>query len=243
VDKETILILGASSDLGRELLKQIDAPGLVILAHGHQGLAKIEAMQPFKAELRLIQADLGNREGVNDFVKQVMGQGLNITRVVLMATPKVEHMRFKECQWDDFLAHLQVQLCPAVEVLSALLPGMVKAGKGKVVFVLSSVTLSVPCSALAPYATAKQAVLGLMRALASEYAGKNIQFNAISPSMIKTEGLSLVNPRVVELSGEAHPMGRLACPKDIVPLIVFLLSSGSDYMNGSNIPVTGGQAY
>ena len=82
-----------------------------------------------------------------------------------------------------------------------------------------------------------------MKALASEYADKNIQINAISPSMIETKFLSDINEKFVELNAYNHPLKRNATVSDIVPIIKLLISSESDYINGTNIPITGGSVF
>ncbi|MDB4224866.1 SDR family oxidoreductase [Granulosicoccus sp.] len=108
---------------------------------------------------------------------------------------------------------------------------------------LTSCTIGVPPNYLSHYVCAKYAVLGLMKALAAEYASKNIQINSVAPSMVETGYLKALDERVVQMNAESHPLKRNAVPDDIVPMIAFLLSSGSNYMNGVNIPVAGGQVF
>jgi 3-oxoacyl-[acyl-carrier protein] reductase len=117
---------------------------------------------------------------------------------------------------------------------------MVAAKKGKIIFMLSSSTLGVPPTSMAHYITAKYALFGLMKALAAEYAGKHIFINAVSPSMIETETLSEVHEKILEYAASQHPLKRNATPQDIAPVIKFLLSDDANYINGINIPITGG---
>ena len=86
-------------------------------------------------------------------------------------------------------------------------------------------------------------MLGLMKSLAAEYGDKNININAVSPSMIETKFLSEIHEKVIEMSAEMNPLKRNATTKDIVPIIKFLLSKESDYITGANIPITGGSAF
>ena len=117
---------------------------------------------------------------------------------------------------------------------------MAKAKGGRVITMLSSVTLGVPPKALTKYITVKYALLGLMKALASEYANKKVTVNCISPSMVETQFLSNLDKRIVQLTAEAHPLKRNAVVGDIIPVILMLLSDDSAYINGVNIPITGG---
>ena len=108
---------------------------------------------------------------------------------------------------------------------------------------LSSYVLGVPPKALTHYTTIKYALLGLVKSLASEYSDKNIQINAVSPSMIDTKFLDNINEKFVELNAYNHPLKRNATVDDIAPIIKMLISKESDYINGINIPVTGGSIF
>ena len=127
--------------------------------------------------------------------------------------------------------------------MQRFLPKLAKQKGGRVVVMLSSVTLGVPPKALTQYTTVKFALLGLMKALASEYADKKITVNCISPSMIETQFLSLINERIVELSAESHPLKRNATVFDVVPSILMLMSDDAAYINGVNVPITGGSNF
>jgi 3-oxoacyl-[acyl-carrier protein] reductase len=115
--------------------------------------------------------------------------------------------------------------------------------RGRVITVLSSVVLGVPPKALTQYTSVKYALLGLMKALASEYADKKITINCISPSMIDTKFLSLINERVVELAAETHPLKRNAKVSDVIPSLLMLMSEDAEYINGVNLPITGGSNF
>jgi len=127
--------------------------------------------------------------------------------------------------------------------LNRFLPKLSKEKRGKVVLMLSSYVLGVPPKALSHYTTIKYAMLGLVKSLASEYSEKNIQINAISPSMVETKFLDNINEKLVELSSYNHPLKRNAIVEDITPIIKMLISNESDYINGVNIPITGGSVF
>jgi 3-oxoacyl-[acyl-carrier protein] reductase len=96
---------------------------------------------------------------------------------------------------------------------------------------------------MAMYTVVKQAQLGLMRALASEYAATGVTINAVSPSMIETRFLDDIPGLAREMSAKAAPRDRNARTEDVVGSIMYLLSSDSDFVTGIELPVTGGSVF
>lgn len=241
MSKTYILLIGASSDMGCEIIREMNDDNVVILAHYHTGREKIEAIaSEGSSKVIPICADLRTERGVEMLIEGVEAECSYPGKIVHLSAPKISNARFKDLSWKDFQNHLDIQVRTIAMVLNRFLPRMAKEKKGKVVFMLSSYTLGVPPAALAHYVTAKYALLGLMKALASEYADKNIMINAVSPSMVETNYLSEIPEILVEMTAQKHPLKRNATPSDIAPLIKFLLSPESDYMTGVNIPVAGG---
>lgn len=241
---ETILILGASSDIGRELIRAISVRECRILAHYNERSAAIEKIaEEVNGEIIPLKADLANQQATISMIETIQREYGAPQKVVHLPAPKFRNIRFATATWADFQLEMDVQLRSAALVLGAFLPKMAQAREGKVVLMLSSVTLGVPPAALAHYTVAKYALLGLMKSLAAEYASKGININAVSPSMVETEFLSLLPQRLVELTAEGHPLRRNARPSDVVPIVKFLLSPDANYLNGANLPATGGAIF
>lgn len=241
MSKNNVLIVGASSSIGCEIIRQISGGKTVVLAHYHSRKDRLDAIQvEVHEQIVPIQADLSSEHGVQFLIESVSANCDFPQQIVFLAAPPLILTRFRDLTWDDFRRHIDIQLYASFTILHKFLPKMSLARNGKVVFVLSSCTLDVPPSAIANYVTAKYAVLGLMKSLATEYAGKQICINAVSPSMVETGFLSLIPEKIVQLTAQQHPLKRNARPADVAPVVKFLLSGGADYLTGVNIPVTGG---
>ena len=95
----------------------------------------------------------------------------------------------------------------------------------------------------AAYAAAKEAVRGLSRVVANEWAGDDIRVNVVCP-MAMTEGVvawSQAAPELYEQSLRKVPLGRFGDPQaDVAPIVAFLLSDDSQYMTGQSIMADGG---
>jgi len=243
MSKDIILIIGASSDIGIDLIKNIDKDSLILAHYNSSNKGLSELSDKIDNELVMIHADLSVEVETISMIDGIENKYGIPNKIIHLAAPKFENIRFKDIELDDFQNDLEISLKSLIIILNRFLPKLAKQKKGKVVVMLSSVVINIPPKALTQYVVVKYALLGLVKSLASEYADKNIQINAISPSMVETKFLDNINEKLVELSAYSHPLKRNAKVEDITPVIQVLISKESDYMNGINIPITGGAVF
>ena len=243
MSKDIILIIGASSDIGLNLIKNISDEALIIAHYNSSNEKLLELSKKINNKLVALKADLSKEDEINKLLDVIEFDYGVPNKIIHLAANKVENIRFKDVSWSDFEKDINISFKSAVLILNRFLPKMAKLRKGKVIIMLSSYVLGVPPKALTHYTTIKYALLGLVKSLASEYSDKNIQINAVSPSMIDTKFLDNINEKFVELNAYNHPLKRNATVDDITPIIKMLISKESDYINGINIPVTGGSIF
>ena len=118
---------------------------------------------------------------------------------------------------------------------------MIARKRGKVINI-GSVSGQVTRAKIAPYCASKGAVHVLTRALATEWAGFNIQVNAIAPGMMETEMTEVLKKdrEFLAWSLSRIPAGRWGKPEDLIGAAVFLASTASDYVTGHVLFVDGG---
>lgn len=104
---------------------------------------------------------------------------------------------------------------------------------------LSSCTENIPPKFTAPYVTTKYALLGMMKALATEYDSKDITINGISPEMMKPNLGNIFN-HVIEENAQKSPFGRNLYIDEVVPTVEYILSDGVARITGQNIIIFGG---
>ncbi|HZP81504.1 MAG TPA: SDR family oxidoreductase [Chthonomonadaceae bacterium] len=145
-------------------------------------------------------------------------------------------------EWDRVL---NIDLRGAFLCIRACIGPMLQQGGGSVVNVATAHTgAAVP--GVAPYDAAKCGLLGLTRALAVEFAARNIRFNCLSPGLIDTQIWQDVQNAAEDLEAcLAHwranvPMGRVGTPREMGKVAAFLASDDASYITGANLFADGG---
>lgn len=240
---QTILITGASSDIGcaliRSLLGRSNPP--TVLAHSHRSGEKLRALQvEFGKRLRLYEADFSQSASVSALADRLISEIGTPSAMVHLPALRPSPERFTKFNWERFETDLAVQVESAVILLQRFLPKMAKIPGARVVFILSSYVHGPAPKYMSMYTTIKYAQLGLMRSLASEYASTHVRINAISPSMVETQFLADLPEVAVQMEAASNPQKRNATPSDLLGAIELLLSPASEYIQGITIPITAG---
>jgi 2-deoxy-D-gluconate 3-dehydrogenase len=186
------------------------------------------------------RCDLIDRDAVHQLIADLEGMELRPDILInnagtIARQPAAEH---SDDLWDRVLA---VNLSAPFVLTRELGRGMLERGSGKVVFVASMLSfqggINVP-----GYTASKTGLVGLMKALANEWAGQGVNVNAVAPGYIRTDNTQALqdDPRRAAEILSRIPAGRWGTPDDLVGAILFLASGAADYVHGSVLPVDGG---
>jgi NAD(P)-dependent dehydrogenase (short-subunit alcohol dehydrogenase family) len=118
---------------------------------------------------------------------------------------------------------------------------MAERGWGRVI-TISSVIGEHGNFGQANYAAAKAALIGFTKALAREYARKNVTVNAVAPGFIKTQMTEQVPEEALDAIIKVTPVGRLGEPEEVAAGVVFLASDASAFITGHVLDINGGYA-
>jgi NAD(P)-dependent dehydrogenase (short-subunit alcohol dehydrogenase family) len=140
----------------------------------------------------------------------------------------------------DWSRTLDINLTGTFFVSRAVGNIMLAQGKGKIIS-MASQAATVSLDQHAAYCASKFAVVGLTKVLASEWAGRGVTANTMSPTVVLTElgKAAWDNPKGDEIK-KLIPTGRFAEPEEIAATAVFLASGASDMINGADLLVDGG---
>ena len=147
-------------------------------------------------------------------------------------------MDYSEEDWDMVM---DINLRAAFFLTQAAARVMREQGGGKVINVASM--LSFQGGILAPsYTASKSGIAGLTRALANEWAGYNINVNAIAPGYMATDNTAPLRADAARSESilARIPAGRWGTPADLKGIVILLASEAGAYMNGAIVPVDGG---
>jgi len=139
----------------------------------------------------------------------------------------------------DFSDVINANLTAAYRVAKRAAQGMLKARKGRIIFV-SSVVGMLGSAGQANYSASKSGLIGLARSIARELGSRSITANVVAPGPVATDMLAALSEDRREALTAAVPLGRLASPDEIAGTIAFLASSDAAFITGAIIPVDGG---
>lgn len=149
--------------------------------------------------------------------------------------------QLEEADWDRIL---DVNLKGVWLSMKHELRPMLEAGAGSIVNTSSIAGLAGLRNSTA-YTASKHGVVGLTKAAALEVAGRGVRVNAICPGPVQTPLLDRVfdaQPERRAAYVAAEPMGRIAAPREVADVVVFLCSDAASYVTGAAVPVDGGWA-
>jgi len=92
----------------------------------------------------------------------------------------------------------------------------------------------------ANYVASKAGIVGLTRAVAQEYASRNVTVNAVAPGFIETAMTAALTAEAREKLASRIPLGRLGQPLDVAQAVKFLASEEASYITGQVLHVNGG---
>ena len=241
MNKKVLLITGASSAVGIELIQRIsDGYDLIIAHYCHQSKELQFLQEKLGSRLVLVQADFQNRKSVAEMIKQIEEMGEKPNYIVHLPASKIQVEKFHKLPTEKFQEEYGIEVQSIVMICQSFVPYMSKNGGGSLVLMSSAAVKDTPPKYMAYYVTCKYALMGLMRALAVEYASKKVRVNSVSPEMMETKLLAEIPELIIQQNAKNNPLGMNILVREVVPVIEFLLSDEAAKITGQNIKVTGG---
>ena len=188
-----------------------------------------------------IQADLSRQDAIADIVAKAVSAMGRVDILVNNAGTirRADALTFSEKEWDDVL---NLNLKSVFFLSQAVARQFIRQGSGGKIIIIASMLSFQGGIRVPSYTASKSGVLGLTRLMANEWAGQNINVNAIAPGYMATENTRQLRDdadRSKEIL-DRIPAGRWGVPDDLQGPVVFLASQAADYINGYTLAVDGG---
>jgi 3-oxoacyl-[acyl-carrier protein] reductase len=239
-----VIITGGSRGLGEAIVRRLLAHGYRVSTCSRRKTSFVEEMMvhaDYRERFLWTACEIGVPAEVDRFVKDAVTwagkDGLYglvnnaaIASVGILATfPNIESERI-----------LRVNLLGAIEMARAVSQVLLRENAGGRIINVSSISGSRGYSGLAAYSAAKAGLDGLTRALARELGRRQITVNSVASGYLRTEMSSTLTAGQLAQIVKRTPLARLATEKDIVGLIMFLLSEEAAFITGQTVIVDGG---
>ena len=185
-----------------------------------------------------VKCDVTSSADVDDAFKAVE-QHFGPVEILVSNAGMTKDMLLLRMSEDDFTEVIDANLTAAYRVAKRAAQGMLKARKGRIIFVSSVVGL-LGSAGQANYSASKSGLVGLARSIARELGSRSITANVVAPGPVATDMLAALSEDRREALTAAVPLGRLASPDEIAGTIAFLASADAAFITGAIIPVDGG---
>ncbi len=246
---QTVLVTGASRGLGAAMAEAFAREGAQVVVNYRE---RADAAQAVAARCRAhgapawaLQADVRDPAAVQAMVAQVLSDCGGIDVLVNNAFAPYrfdpeQRKRFWETPWSHYQDQFDGAVHAAYNTCMAVLPGMRTRQRGRIVNLVSDL-VDAPSVAYHDYGTAKSALVGFSRHLASELGSLGIRVNCVAPGLVPgTDAAPETRESVRQALIERTPLGRLATPADVAGPVLFLASEDSAFMTGQTLRVDGG---
>lgn len=236
---EVALVTGASRGIGAAIADTLAKHGAKVIgtATSPAGADAIsERMQALGGVGRVL--DVGQSESVDALIDSITKEfgaptilvnNAGITRDGLL-------MRMKDEDWD---AILNTNLSSIYRTSKAVMRGMMKARKGRIISIASVIGVMGNVGQ-SNYAAAKAGIIGFSKSLAKEIGSRNITVNVVAPGFIETDMTKGMSDDMKKAMFERIALGRFGQVEDIANAVLFLASPMAAYLTGETIHVNGG---
>ena len=240
LENKKIIVTAAAQGIGRATALMFASEGADVIALDINK-EKLDDLSRENSNIKTEVIDATSKAEVENFCSKV--EDIDI---LFHAVGYVHHGNIMDCDSDEFFKSVNINIYSAYLMSHNLLPKMLKKNKGNIIIVSSAASNVKGAPNRFIYGTTKAALNGFVKALAADYVKQGIRCNAILPGTVETpswQGRVDMAEDPIKAREEfiaRQAMGRLAQPKEIASLAVYLASDESDFVTGTLNLIDGG---
>jgi len=241
------LVTAAGQGIGRAIVEAFIAEGATVIATD----IAADKLKGLKAT-KCAKLDVLSTKDVDAFAKAITNE-LGTLNVLVNVAGYVHQGTVLECSEKDWDFSFDLNVKSMHRTIKGFLPGMLKNGGGSIINMSSGVSSIKGLPNRYAYGATKAAVIGLTKAVATDFITKGVRCNAICPGTIVSPSFEERVKAVSKTTGKPlkqvrdsfvarQPMARLGTAEEVAALAVFLASDESSYITGQPHLVDGGMA-
>jgi 2-deoxy-D-gluconate 3-dehydrogenase len=240
LDGRTALVTGARTGIGAAIAIGLAGAGadVVLLGHGGDFSLVSKQIEGLGRAATVVEVDLAEPERVAGAAADILAA--HRIDILVNNAGIIHRADAEEHSLAGLREVLAVNLDSLFELSRAVARPMLERRAGKIINIASVLTFQGGVR-VSGYTASKHAVAGLTKAWANEWAGHNVQVNAIAPGYIVTDNTAPLRADAERYQQilDRIPAGRWGSPVDLAGTAVFLASAASDYVNGHILVVDG----
>ena len=238
-NNKIVVVTGGASGIGEAISKAFAAQGATVAVVDLEESKAMKIAEELGNSSRGFACDVANYESVNNVAAAIQDVYKKVDVLVnsagIVALAPAENLSL-----DTWNRTININLSGTFFMSQAIGKLMLSQGSGKIVN-MASQAASIALDEHAAYCASKFGVLGITKVLASEWAGRGINVNSISPTVVLTElGKKAWDGPKGDALKKLIPTGRFALPEEIAASALFLSSPAADMINGADLLVDGG---
>ncbi len=243
LQNKVAIITGAGSGIGEGIAKLFAKEGAKVVVANRRiekGEKVVSEIKAAGGEAFFIQTDVSQWNQVENLVKKTI-EIYNTVDIFINNAGIVKFNLLHKTSDSDWEEVININLKGTFYGMKAVIPEMLKKGKGKIVNIASIAGL-VGFNQLSAYCASKGGIIALTRQAALDYAKNKININCIAPGVIVSEMTKdLLADEKTKMNFIANiPYPKIGQPEDIAYAALYLSSDESDYVTGEVLVVDGG---
>jgi 3-oxoacyl-[acyl-carrier protein] reductase len=244
LNKKVAIITGAANGIGFATAEKFINEGAIVIVCDinaeqiKQAVVALEEVTSIKNQAEGFVMNVTDRAGIDAVVESVIKK-YGCIDILINNAGITKDARLVNMTEDQFDAVIDVNLKGVFNCTQAVVPHMLKAGKGAIVSASSVVGLYGNFGQT-NYAATKFGVIGLTMTWARELGPKGIRVNAVCPGFVETGILSSMPEDVLKGIKDRSWLRRLGQPEELANVYAFLASDESSYINGIALEASGG---
>lgn len=244
LENKVAIVTGGNAGIGEAVAKRFAEEGAAVVVTGRrqQELDRVvSVIRHERGKALAVAGSVTDESHVQEVVRRTLDSFGRIDILVNNAGIGDFGKRLHETDDTTWATVLDVNLTGVFRMTRAVLPQMLKQGRGSIINI-SSIASLVGLPTLSTYAASKGALDALTRALAIDYAKDGIRCNVVNPGLINTPMAAplMANPDKLEPILAQYAIRRPGTPEEVAHLVLYLASDEAAWVTGATFPIDGG---